>query len=311
MVNIRYALAQAADEKVIDSQVQQQLTDIAKALFYPDRSWPALFYHAKKQAVDGSAVSAMQDFVKVKQPNQKRDDAITVLREVRQLAGLGTLVQGENNYVFEHTVFWEHLITYFSRSGDAEGDEVSNERIRNHVRLADKDRDSIRQRALLMFLIEQEARRIGFKITDDRAALQRFRYQRGLFTQPLLLGWLKENGVNKDECLEIARRELLAVRMEQRYAEQIDQGLKAVLQQDGKYHDTVKKVAAKWKKIEQSGSVHLTEDQVGSKEQVLDWYQNEYRQVNQQFDDHIAELGFTSMRQFLNELYAEYLDATP
>jgi hypothetical protein len=309
MVNIRCALEQAHTQQVIDDTARQQLTDIAKGLFYPDRSWPALFFHAKKQAIDSEVICAVQTFVKDNQPNQKRDDAITVLNEVRQLAVKGGLAAEKGDYVFEHTVFWEHLVTYFSRAGD-DGSEVSNERIRNHIRMADKDRDGVRQRAFQLFLIAQEARRIGLEITDDRTALQRFRYHRGLTSQPALMNWMKENGISKDECLAIARTELLGVRMEQRYAEQIDQNLKTVLQQDGKYADTVKKVAAKWRRVEKTGSVHLTEEQVGPQEDVLDWYQREYNKVYQQFDDHIMELGFTSMRQFLNELYAEYLDVT-
>lgn len=309
MVNIRCALEQAAQEQVINNDMQSSLVDIAKQLFYPERSWPALYYHAKQQGIDPEVIAAVKDFVNTKQPNQKRDDAITVLTEIKALAANRTMKANKGDYDFEHTVFWEHLVTYFSRSGD-DGSQVSYEKVRNHVRLADKDRDNTRQRALLMFLVEQETRRIGVVSADDRAALQKFRYKRGLLTQPLLLSWLKENGVSKDECLQIARVESLATKLEMRYAEHIDRNLKMILLQDGKYRQTLNKVATQWERVEKTSSLHLTEEQVGPQEQVLEWYQQEYGKIHQQFDDHIYELGFTSMRQFLNELYAHYLNET-
>jgi len=307
MVNIRFAIQQATKEGVISEATGVRLTSIGKAMFYPDRSWQGLLSYAKKESIDPHELEKFNAFLDTQQPDQKRDDAIQVLQEVgREMADISP-IKKTNDFVFEHTVFWEYLVTYCARASASGDHQASNDRVRNHVRLTFADRDSVRQRALLLFLVSEEARRIGLKITDDRAALQSFRYKRGLLSQGELLAWLKQKQMTQEQCLEIARLEVLMLRMEQRYAEQIDRQLRPVLLADGKYSETISKVSKKWKRVEQTGSMHITEDLIESRDKVLDWYQNKYSKVHQHLDEHIAELGFTSMRQFLNELYAEYL----
>ncbi len=308
MVNIRFAIQSAISQGVIAEATGDRLTAIGKAMFYPDRNWQALLSYAKKESINSIELEKFNVFLDDQQPDQKRDDAIQVLRQVGlEMADISP-AKKTNDFVFEHTVFWEYLVTYCGRAGISDEHQVSNDRVRNHVRLTFADRDSVRQRALLLFFVLEEARRTGLEVTDDRAALQHFRYKRGLLTQGELLAWLAEKQMTREQCLEIARLEVLMLRMEQRYAEQIDRQLRPVLLADGKYSETISKVSKKWKRVEQTGSMHITEDLIESRDKVLDWYQNKHSKVHQHLDEHIAELGFTSMRQFLNELYAEYLD---
>jgi hypothetical protein len=307
MVNIRAGLAQAIARGIICNTTSNTLLQAVKALFYPERSWAALYQLGKKLELPAHEMAALQAFVDTHKPNQKRDDALALLSRVAEMAQ-HPAPKPVKPWVFEHTLYWDTVKTYYS-THHAAGEDVSFERLRNHVRLVEPTREQLRQHALLLVLIEAEAQRLRLGVTDNRKALARFRYRRGLQSPDVFRAWMAQYQLDKDSCLELARLEMLQQIVEQRYIEKTDLQLTKTLKLGGLYPSVVARVNRKWDVVAAQGIDRLTEGDVGSVSEVLDWYQKHHGTINGQLDEHAAELGFGTKRQFLNELFAEYLCA--
>jgi hypothetical protein len=88
MVNIRHTLAAAVAAGVVRSSTRLALERIAKRLFYPDRVYPLILRRAADEQLPRVELEALRRWLPRGQVNQKRDDAVAMLREMRQaLAG--------------------------------------------------------------------------------------------------------------------------------------------------------------------------------------------------------------------------------
>jgi hypothetical protein len=309
MVNLRHGLRLARDEGVIGGATHERLLQAAKAEHYPARSWHALLSSDCATAEEAGELRALREFITARAPDLKRDDAIATLRAVAAWCDGGAPAP-KVDFEFQPTVFWEHLRTYYAPTQRAPvGRQVAHERVIQHVRLAHPERHRVRERALLLFLAEQEARRLGLRRAEPKPALERFRRRRGLGTPAALGGWLASERVAQDECLELAALEVALRDVEARYAEQVNQRLATALKLDGQYGATVERVEAKWRVLRELGVETPAETDVESIDAVFAWYQGQFGQVHGDLGQHVAELGFGSTRQFLSELLAEYLHA--
>lgn len=82
LVNIRVALAAAVDARLIDSDDERALLRVAKATYFPHRSYGALVADAAGQ-VDAGRLERLAAFLEHEAPNAKRDDALAMLETVR------------------------------------------------------------------------------------------------------------------------------------------------------------------------------------------------------------------------------------
>ena len=86
LVNIRTTLKQAVEDKVIDERQRELLLEAARSMYYPDRSYQAIV----KNGVESGIISAVQqrsitDYLIQNEVDVKRDDAILVIKKIRQL----------------------------------------------------------------------------------------------------------------------------------------------------------------------------------------------------------------------------------
>jgi hypothetical protein len=79
MVNIRLALAAAVRDGTLPEHVATAAVAAAKALYFPDRSWPAVV-RALSDRLPEEDAAALRAFVAAGPPDAKRDDAIALLR---------------------------------------------------------------------------------------------------------------------------------------------------------------------------------------------------------------------------------------
>jgi len=308
MANIRAGLAQARNSHYISDATYDVLLVTAKNQFYADRSWHALAELGKQSGVPDDELAALQDFLELEQPNQKRADAVALLSGLAD-GSLPKVLTNVKPWVFEQTVYWDTVKTYYGAQKSENADEASFERLRNHVLMVGPARDQIKQRALYFGLLEAEAQRLRIDVTDMRSALSRFRYKRGLQNTEAFRSWMNDHHLDEKNCLDLARLEMLEILVGRRYADKVDQYLERVLKLNGDYPAAIAGVERKWDVISRLGVEYLTEADVGSFDVVLDWYQENYGRIGVQIEEYAADLGFNSKRQFLNELFAEYLSA--
>ena len=106
MVDIRATLAQAVEEGVLDRDAAVALAALAKALFYKERSYPALLDRAEAGGFDPEALRRFAGWLPGGRVNQKGQDAEALLRHL----AAGTLGTAPAAFRFERTLHWEHAV---------------------------------------------------------------------------------------------------------------------------------------------------------------------------------------------------------
>jgi len=306
MVNLRSGLLRAVEAGCLDSEEAQTLLDTSKARFYPERSWEGLLGDARSLGLAPARIGALERFLEEERPDQKRDDAVEVLKTVAAALGVPR-AEPAKRFGFEHTVYWETVETYCSGRAREEG-LARFERVRNHVRLFEADRDRLLERALLFFLAEQEARRLKLPTADERVALTRFRASRGLATAAALAGWMSANQVDRATCLALARAEMQLNQVMQRHIAIVDRHLAPVLQMEGRLADLSREVGAKWQFVAGQEIGQVSEQDVDPFVQIIDWYQERFGPLTESVERHAAERGMGSVHQWREEIFVEYLN---
>jgi hypothetical protein len=111
MASIRFGLRRAQDEGVIREPLASALIRIAKATFYPERSWRALLAAARTADVDREELARLESWVMRDPPNQKREDALVLLERMASDLADGQPPSLSRAPVFEPTIFWDLLRT--------------------------------------------------------------------------------------------------------------------------------------------------------------------------------------------------------
>ncbi len=109
MVNIRRTLSDALHHHVIGQATYQRLEELAKTLSYKDRSYANLFELAREYAIDRREVDAFAFWLQTGRADQKRDDALLLLRTMRHQLKADTPPK-DVRYHFEYTTLWDRAI---------------------------------------------------------------------------------------------------------------------------------------------------------------------------------------------------------
>lgn len=159
MVNIRAALAIARDRSLVSEATTDQLIALAKKAFYPHRSWPELLRTARDAGLPTVEIAALETFVRTEKPNQKREDAVLLLRHLA--AGLPRERESGSRFTFESSWFWKQLVQSedlrrgASQSCGPVAPTIDHATLVRHVRLFAAERAELLRSALLLHLVEQ------------------------------------------------------------------------------------------------------------------------------------------------------------
>ena len=107
MVNIRRTLCAAQKAGVIDADLHTRLVALIKAMYYPSRSYGMLLQLARQAGLPRARVDALETWLPEHQVDQKRIDAIEMLRVIRD--ELGSPTAPEVLFTFQHTQFFERV----------------------------------------------------------------------------------------------------------------------------------------------------------------------------------------------------------
>jgi hypothetical protein len=90
MVNIRATLAAAMRQGVLAEPLAADLTRIAKALFYKQRTWRALLETAASLGLDAAAFARLRDWLPTGLVDQKHHDALAMVAAIAENIAAGT-----------------------------------------------------------------------------------------------------------------------------------------------------------------------------------------------------------------------------
>lgn len=106
MVNIRCSLSAACDAGAIGAATRDTLETAAKGLFYRERSYERVLALGREAGVPGDELRRLEEWLRRKAIDQKREDARQLLRLVRRRVEDGFSPKSVA-YNFEHTTLWE------------------------------------------------------------------------------------------------------------------------------------------------------------------------------------------------------------
>jgi hypothetical protein len=197
LVNIRATVAAAVRAGVLSESTGSELVRCAKALPYPERAYSRLLGAGASLGLDPRELGAFEGWLPRGAINQKRLDALDMLRAMRQILADGKPDLAVD-FTFAHTEAWEaacvrDLETARTTEGTSARDLLDEVRISGEYA---GTVDAALSRALSLWLAPKLGGRAhGRGITDASAA---FCEERGLRDQDDLRGWLERMDVALD-----------------------------------------------------------------------------------------------------------------
>jgi hypothetical protein len=193
LVNIRATLFAAEKAGVVRPAVRHALEGIGKALFYPDRTYPRILSAAAARGIPDTDLRALREWLPAGAVNQKRDDALAMLRVMRD--HLATDPQPKTvRYFFEHTAMWDHARRHageLHQGTDGTPDALALPRLLDELRLEGDAYPRAHQAAWLRLLGLERASQQGIAVTPPllEQAVEAFRRERGLLDGGRLAQW--------------------------------------------------------------------------------------------------------------------------
>ncbi len=305
LVNIRYGLRQAVDVGVIDQAHADTLLHLQKQRFYHDRRWAALLSDARDIGVDTTQIDQLSDFIEQQQPNQKRDDAISLLQHMKQW--LQHPQPHKANFTLESTVFWEQALHQCTEFISAQQQRCDQQSILEHFRITHPGINPSIVQALQLMLLSQEIKNKSYDCIEPAVALTRFRQDRGLYSPQDLKRWMQEHVLEQEEVLELAQLEAMHQRIIQLNAFKFERYLQLTLKNQGLFRDMQQQAAYKQVAATELGLGRSNSEDQTMLEQALSWYQSEYGNLKGSLAQHAAACGFGAEENFIESLCTLFL----
>jgi hypothetical protein len=196
MVNVRATVAAATASGVLSEGDACLVNDAAKALFFPDRMWPAIVAGARKTGLPDPAAGALEEFARASPVNVKADDARLLLRMLRD----GTLPRAAAEPIpVARSPMFNALLERDRRVGRA-GGEVSLEAIARHVLLHHRGAGELVETAMDRLAVEALAAFLRLEVTERELAEEEERFRvRWHLDADGVTRWCAENDVDEGE----------------------------------------------------------------------------------------------------------------
>jgi hypothetical protein len=109
LVNVRRTLERAEREGVVSAATRAAVVRAARELYYPDRAYPRFLADAERAGAARSELDALRAWLPSGRVDQKRDDAIAMLREMRET--LRARRPPPPRFAVEPSSYWNALIS--------------------------------------------------------------------------------------------------------------------------------------------------------------------------------------------------------
>lgn len=309
MVNIRATLAAAARASVISPATRDALVGIAKALFYPDRSWERLLRCAAARSRPGHEVEALRAWLLGGHIDQKRDDALAMLAEMRTFLAQSS-APARTAYVFQRSEMWERAIAHVATADERDGQpHGERDAILEELRLDPPTYDEARRAGLLRWAGLREWDRAGLA-PDPRsrqAAEMAFRSRFAMVRRSDINRWMAENDLDDAAREQLMVDEARLLQLDQTLGALADTQVVAHLRATGQYARYAGRARAKAETLDGAGGGQGHVDEV-TRFRLTAWY-FEHRlggQIPDDLDEYVARLGFAGADAFYQALWREY-----
>ena len=312
MVSIRATLDQAVVEKVLTKRVAAELCVLAKQANYRVRSWEAVLVSAQEQALEAQAFDRFADWLKENAIDQKKQDAVAMLEAVRELMNTDGIGH-EASFEFEWTNLWHRASAqwHLTKPNESGLGEVDINSILNELRLLPDEFVTYQDAAKLRYLALSGATHPVWR-PDQKSVTDKitsFRQQHNLLTRASLDRWLEQNDLTSEALREVLEGEIYEDNAVDVTSPEFLKELIIVLKLGGKYHTLAERARSKIGVLGKGSAKFNKPQDIGMQGVALvNWYFRQVleRDIPQDIDMHVREVGLTSRKEFYQLLVQEH-----
>ena len=312
MVSIRATLDQAVVEKVLTKKVAVELCVLAKQANYRDRNWETVLASAHGQALEASTFKKFAGWLKENAIDQKKQDAVAMLEAVKEMMNTNSTGH-EASFEFEWTNLWHRASAQWpqTKPNESGSGEVDINSVLNELRLLPDEfvtyRDAAKLRYLALSGAKNPAGRPDQRTLTDK--ITSFRQQNNLLTRASLDRWLEQNDLTADALHEILEGKFYEDTAVDVTSPEFSKELIIVLKLGGKYHTLSERARSKIGVLGKGSSSFNKPQDIGMQGVALvNWYFRQVleREIPQDIDIHVREMGLTSRKEFYQLLVQEH-----
>lgn len=313
MVNIRQTLAHAVNSGVLSAATSEALIQVGKELYYPRRIYPLLLQIGKEQGLPLEEIEALRRWLPANQINQKKLDALRMLREMRERLNSSPSPK-RVSYTFEHTEFWErarYSAGQMQTDSGAEIEMVDLDALREELALNPEAQVRAMQGNLLRLFAVETAKRAGAPVAKAtlRETLETFRRERELFEPDAVESWLATNQVNREHFQRLIEDEA-RIRWAMTWAEpQMYGRLADYLRVTGEYSRLLARASHKRSVLRSQGLMDVDPSAGPLKSsELVAWYFERCvgRPVPTDIAQYVHSSGFTDEGSFRRAIFREF-----
>ncbi len=315
MVDLRATFARAVAEQVIDAPLGDALVACAKALPYPERGHAAVLAAAARAGLPAEPLARLRAWLPGHRVEQKRLDAIELLRALRALVEAGPIAPFQASFRFEHTDAWEQLARRTVHRQTTGLDPQVTAPLLDELRLAaEGTHRAALDGALARALAAAEARRHGVVVDEVLLgeAANQFFLQQGTLAPEAIQAWMAAEQLDAEGLARFLQREAGLHRARTLHAPEILAQLPDQLRAMGALMPLLARARAKRRLLEQLGEDAFAADPAEGAA-LLAWFFTERRGRPPPGDAEACAqvLGFESGERLLRALALERRFAGP
>ena len=310
MVNIRSTLATAASAGIIGAETRDGLVRIAKQLFYPERSWERILDHGTRAPMERE-VEALRTWLAEGCINQKRDDALAMLREMRHFLATDP-APARVTYVFQRSEMWQRAIADFEATGECDASQdAEREALFDELRLAGTYAEARRAGVLRWAGLRGCTHEGLVGNTEDRNSAElAFRERFGISWRLDIDQWLAENDLDDAGRACLIADEARLHQLDRTLGPLAVPHIVAHLQVTGQYRKYAARAQAKAQALARNGG--NSEVDGPTRLRLALWY-FEHRlggRIPDDLDEYAANQGFADTDALYRALWREYCYVT-
>jgi hypothetical protein len=290
------------------------LEKIGKELFYPDRNYSTMLQNALENGTSQVELVKFREWLPNHRVNQKREDALLMLRVIRRRLEQG-LRRKTVSYYFEQTAMWQSAQRQAGElqlGTSGHGDSVTLDSLLDELRLEGPKYKEHGMDALRRFFALREAERLGLHVHEQRKRTTEaeFRQERDLVSASALERWMTNNDLSDHQFGTLMIDEA-RVKWVQKLAEFASHScLPEQLRLSGDYPRLVARAVHKDRVLQSLRMRNPRLESVGlTYGELLQWYFDKVlgQTVPSDIDKYARGLGFGSLDAFRRALLKEYL----
>lgn len=317
MVNIRATLEGAERSGVVGSETCRELVAIAKALFYPDRSYPRILGEALERGLPSREIEALRGFVPIGRVDQKRQDALALLDAVEECCKAG-VPPAPAAFSFSNTEAWANAFAWAESQPPIVRGASSTDAtlIAAEARLSDPEARGLFAAALSRAAAGVIARRLGRKDRghDLDALDQRTRQAHGVSScEEDVDRWLDAQGLTAESYRGFLERGVDLEWLQRHLRNDLSRYVVDELRARGEYSALAQRASDKREVLATRG---LSEPRLGDAgmggQELMQWYFNRLgRPAPRDIELFLAEMGITDVATVQQEALQEFLYSRP